>query len=164
MADRFWRQTSFETSLTNRFIFVKCELCGWDLKFMLNSSVILLLQKYTLVENYSKCLIGIFWHFPPIFVPLKLTCRVTLFDRKYQVFKNSPNRLFGILYELLSTQNVSVACFARNVKWDFFCNFQTLCNVITNISHHLKPYFWSCPTFFGRNFQIEFSVSNNYAC
>ena len=32
-----------------------------------------------------------FWHFPPIFVQLKLTCLVTLFDRKLQFFKNSPN-------------------------------------------------------------------------
>ena len=24
-----------------------------------------------------------FWHFPPIFVQLKLTCLVTLFDRKF---------------------------------------------------------------------------------
>ena len=31
-----------------------------------------------------------FWHFPPIFFLLKLTCLVTLFDRKLQVFKNSP--------------------------------------------------------------------------
>ena len=30
-----------------------------------------------------------FWHFPPIFVLLKLTYLVTLFDRKLQVFKNS---------------------------------------------------------------------------
>ena len=29
-----------------------------------------------------------FWHFPPIFVELKLTYLVTLFDRKLQVFKN----------------------------------------------------------------------------
>ena len=48
--------------------------------------------KNTLFENYSKCRIWIFefWHFPPIFVLLKLTCLVTLFDRKLQVFKNSP--------------------------------------------------------------------------
>ena len=32
-----------------------------------------------------------FWHFPPIFVLSKLTCLVALFDRKLQVFKNSPN-------------------------------------------------------------------------
>ena len=45
----------------------------------------------TLFENYSKCRICFFefWHFPPIFVLLKLTCLVTLFDRKLQVFKNS---------------------------------------------------------------------------
>ena len=38
-----------------------------------------------------------FWHFPPIFVLLKLTCLVTLYDRKLQVFKNSPKWIiFGI--------------------------------------------------------------------
>ena len=39
------------------------------------------LEKCTLFENYSKCLIWIlaFWHFPPFFVLLKLTCLVTLF-------------------------------------------------------------------------------------
>ena len=47
----------------------------------------------TLFENYSKCPIWIFeiWHFPTIFVLLKLTCLITLFDRKLQVFKDSPN-------------------------------------------------------------------------
>ena len=64
-----------------------------------------------------------FWYFPPIFVLLKLTCLVTLFDRKLQVFKNSP---IGPFLAFLSTQNVNVARFARNVEWDFFCDFQTL--------------------------------------
>ena len=51
-----------------------------------------------------------FWHFPPIFWPLKLTCLETLFDRKLQVFKNSSKLIiFGIFSELLSTQNVTVA-------------------------------------------------------
>ena len=51
-----------------------------------------------------------FWHFPTIFVLIKVTCLVTLFDRKLQVFKNSPKlRIFGIFNELLSTQNVNVA-------------------------------------------------------
>ena len=64
----------------------------------------------------------------PIFVLLKLTCLVTLFDRKFQVFKKSPKlTIFGIFNELLSTQNVNVARFARNVEWDFFGNFQILC-------------------------------------
>ena len=31
---------------------------------------------------------------------------------------------FGIFNELLSTQNVNVARFARNVEWDFFYDFQ----------------------------------------
>ena len=50
-------------------------------------------------ENYSKCriLILALWHFPSIFVLLKLTCLVTLFDRKLQLFKNSPKwTIFGI--------------------------------------------------------------------
>ena len=57
---------------------------------------------------------------------LKLTYLVTLYDRKFQVFKYSPKlTIFGIFNELLSTQNVNVARFARNVEWDFFYNFQT---------------------------------------
>ena len=41
----------------------------------------------TMFKNYSKCRIGIFnfWHFSPIFVLLKVTCLVTLFDRKLQI-------------------------------------------------------------------------------
>ena len=67
-----------------------------------------------------------FWHFPPIFVLLNLTRLVTLFDRKLQVFKNSPKwTIFGIFNLLLSTQNVNVARLAPNVEWDFFCEFQT---------------------------------------
>ena len=88
------------------------------------------LDLLTLFENCSKCRIWIFefWHFPPIFVLLKVTCLVTLFDRKLQVFKNSPKWIiFGIFNQLLSTQNVNVARFARNVEWDFFCDFQTPC-------------------------------------
>ena len=71
-----------------------------------------------------------FWilAFSPIFVILKLTCLVTLFDRKLQVFKNSPKwTILGIFNELSSTQNVNVARFAHNVVWDFFCDFQTPC-------------------------------------
>ena len=50
-----------------------------------------------------------FWHFPPIFVLLKLTCLITLFDRKLHVFKSSPKwTIFGILKVLL----------------DIFCYFQ----------------------------------------
>ena len=38
--------------------------------------------QFSTVSSYHD-----FWHFPPIFVLLKLTCLVTLFDRKLQVFK-----------------------------------------------------------------------------
>ena len=87
----------------------------------------------TLFENYSKCRLWI-WDFRPIFVLLILTCLVTLFDRKLQVFKNSPKlTILGIFNKLLSTQNVNVARFARNVEWDFFCDFQTLwAFIVTN--------------------------------
>ena len=50
-----------------------------------------------------------------------MTCLVTLFDRKLQVVKT---RLFGNFNELLSTQNVKVARFARNVECDFLVDFQ----------------------------------------
>ena len=51
------------------------------------------------LSEVKKCRIWIFafWHFPPIFVLLKLTCLVTLFDRKLQVLKNSSKwTIFGI--------------------------------------------------------------------
>ena len=38
--------------------------------------------------------------------------------------------IFGIFNQLLSTQNVNTARFARNVEWDFFWDFQTPCNNI----------------------------------
>ena len=31
--------------------------------------------------------------------------------------------------DLLSTQIIKVARFARNVEWDFFCNFKTPCSI-----------------------------------
>ena len=66
-----------------------------------------------------------FWHFPPIFVLFKVTCLVTLFDHKLQVFKNWPKlTIFDIFNELLSAQNVYLARFARNVKCDFLGDFQ----------------------------------------
>ena len=54
-------------------------------------------------------------HFP--FLSL-VTYLVTLFNRKLKVVKNSSIwPFFGIFIELLST---------GNVKWDFFCDFQTV--------------------------------------
>ena len=62
-------------------------------KYVKNTFVKLYLHPVTLFENYSKCRIWIFefWHFPPIFDLLKVACLVTLFDRRFQVFKKSPN-------------------------------------------------------------------------
>ena len=57
-----------------------------------------------------------FWHFPPIFVLLKLTCLVTLFDLKIRGFKARNIDHFRNFNQFLSTQNVNVARFARNVE------------------------------------------------
>ena len=54
-------------------------------------------------------------------------------------FQNSPKwTIFGIFNELLSTHNVNVARFARNVEWDFFCDFQSPCSLLAFIIglHH----------------------------
>ena len=40
----------------------------------------------TLFENHPICLIFQFWRFSPIFVLLKLSCLVTMFDRKLLIF------------------------------------------------------------------------------
>ena len=55
----------------------------------LNSTFVL----YFVFKNRLKCHIWVFqfWHFPPIFVLLQLTCLVTLFDRKLEVFNNVSN-------------------------------------------------------------------------
>ena len=55
----------------------------------------------------------LFWHFPPIFVLFHLTCLVTLFGLNSGFQKLT---IFGIFNELLSTQNVNIARFARNVE------------------------------------------------
>ena len=55
----------------------------------------------------------------------------TMFEnyKKCRIFKKSPKwTIFGIFNELLFTQNVNVARFARNVEWDFFLWFSnTVC-------------------------------------
>ena len=82
----------------------------------------------TLFENQQKCLIRVFqfWHFPLIFVQLK----------NFRFFKNSPKlTIFGLFDELLSTQNINLARFARNLEWAFFCDFQTPC-----IRYLYRPY------------------------
>ena len=85
-------------------------------------------------ENHSKCLIWVFQfrHFPLIFVLLRMTCLLTLFDRKLQIFRIFNKSTFlGIFNDLLSTQNANVIRFARKVEWYFFCNFQPPCHFLS---------------------------------
>ena len=60
-------------------------------------------------------------------------------NAKYQNGQNLANlNIFGIFNELLSIQNVNVARFARNVEWDIFGDFQTLCeSVIALVVLHI---------------------------
>ena len=85
-----------------------------------------------LAKKYSKCRIWtfLFWHFPSIFVLLKVTCLVTLFDNKLHVVKNSPNQtIFGNFNEFGATQNVNATfsvIFKHRVNkwfWTFFRPF-----------------------------------------
>ena len=79
-------------------------------------------KQITLFKKYSNVAFE-FWHFPPGFVLLKLTCLVTLFDRKLQVFKNSPKwTIFGPL------KNVNVARFIRNLNETFSVIFKHRAN------------------------------------
>ena len=90
-----------------------CLKCSYD-TFPLNFKQCHIVWKLLKMSHFQ------FWHFLPIFVLLKLTYLVTLFDQKLQVFKNLPK-----------WTNVNVARFARNVEWDFFCDFQTPCTVLS---------------------------------
>ena len=58
------------------FRWTVCAFTHFDLTSLTTEPVL------TLFENRQKCLIWIFqfWHFPPFFVYLKLTCLVTLLD------------------------------------------------------------------------------------
>ena len=53
----------------------------------------------------------LFWHFPSIFVLLKLTCLVTLFSGFPNLAKNWP-----FLFNFCKRK---VARFARNIEWEF---------------------------------------------
>ena len=79
----------------------------------------------TLFENYLKCHIWIFdvLTFSTNFCPLKtdLTGN-TVWPQASGFQKLAKWDHFGNFNELLSKQNVNVA---RNVEWDFFCDFQT---------------------------------------
>ena len=86
------KMTFWMNSLSTRLEFLAPKLCS-----SLRSCFF---KGHTMFENYPKCLIWVFrlWHFPPIFALLKLTCLVTLFDRKLQIFINSPNWQFFSIF------------------------------------------------------------------
>ena len=82
----------------------------------------------------------IFWilAFSTNFVLLRLTCLVALFDRKLQFFKKSPQLTnIGTFDKLLSTQNVNVARFARNVLMLLFLWFS---HTVTPCGNSLNRY------------------------
>ena len=104
---------------------------------------------FTVFENYSKCHISIFefGYFPPIFVLLNVTCNT--------VYKNSPKlTILGFFNELLSTQNVNVARFARNVEWDFSMIFKHRANVdmLKVIWNWHRGIYWLCNDHLHRKF------------
>ena len=70
-----------------------CEVSGgFSLRSKIAQNSNRLLQTFKIIAHCLKItpIVFEFWHFSPIFVLLKLTRLVTLFDRKLQVFKNSP--------------------------------------------------------------------------
>ena len=89
------------------------------------------------------------WYFQFLSSYLKVTCLVTLFDRKLQGLKKSPKLIiFGNFNELLSIQNVNVARFARNVEcisltlWDFSWPFSKVTlTIFTSVLVFLLPFF-----------------------
>ena len=89
-----------------------------------------------------------------------MTCLVTLFD------------YFWHFWLFFSTQNVNVARFARNVEWDFFCDFPTLClscNELTFVSlslgrpwRHILSQFHSDDEKHGANSELH--IKKAFAC
>ena len=82
-------------------------------------------------EYHSKCRIWVFsiLAFFTIFCPIKINLSGnTVWPRNSAFQKLAKLTIFGIFKELLSTQNVTVARFARKVEYDFLSDFQTSCD------------------------------------
>ena len=93
---------------------------------------------------------------------LQMTCLVcnTVWPQA-TVFKISPKlTIFGFFNELLSTQNANVARFARNVEWDFFCDFQTQWCVLSN-ERKLRLYVCSSSHSYCRLFSVWLWVTQS---
>ena len=83
----------------------------------------------TLIENHSKCPIWIF-NFAIFHQFLSYQSEMsnnTVWPKATGFQKLAKSTIFGIFNELLSTQNINVDRFARNVECDFLDDFQTLC-------------------------------------
>ena len=87
-----------------------------------------------------------FWYFLPIFVLLKLTCLVTLFDSKLQVFKNSINWIifwhFPAIFALLKLTwlvtlfNHILLVFKNSLNWTFLAFSGDFCSTKTDLSRN----------------------------
>ena len=77
-------------------------------------------QQRWLKQFWLKCLL----HIAKLLIfSLLIQCKAN------KTFKKMKFWHFQINFSM-SIQNVNVARFARNVEWDFFCDFQTLCSRI----------------------------------
>ena len=98
----------------------------------------------------SKKLKSEFWHFPPIFVPIKS-------DHKLQVFKKPAKlTIFGIFIELLATKNVNESSLRSQCRMRLFFNFQTLCIV----DYKLKADYCIFLCFTRRHYEKRFTQQN----
>ena len=94
-----------------------------------NASHFAFFKSSNMLENHSKCPIWIFefWHFLLIFVQFKLTCLVSLFDRKFfsdfqKLAKMDHFLAIGIFDDFFVHIKRK-----RSSQWYFFCDFQRLC-------------------------------------
>ena len=84
----------------------------------------------TLIQNVWKSHLNFrILPFSTNFCPIKIDLSGNTVWPQASGFQKLVNlTIFGIFNELLSTQNVNVARFARNIEYDFFSDFQTLTN------------------------------------
>ena len=123
----------------------------------LNFGIFILFNIELFHRNHPKWRIWLFQfgHFRPIFVILKLTCLVTLFDRKLQGFRTSPKlTIFGIFNELLYTHSLR----SQYVTLSWFSN--TVLTKIRLVGCHLWSdiHFKICPIFHIFDFQSDYVI------
>ena len=100
-------------------IFLTIETCG---QTVLSDRSFWIGQKLMENASFESFNFGIFTHFCPIIINLSGS---TIWLQALAFQKVAKLTIFN---QLLSSQNVTVARFACNVEWDFFCDFQTPCN------------------------------------